>query len=65
MKKIMFIVLLCNIGCAGLNHDMLANALNNADEQLEKERECERKKTKKRMYKKQDHLRHFPFVDDE
>jgi hypothetical protein len=48
MKKILLVMLFCNFGCAGLNHDMLANALNNADEQLKKECECECKKTKKK-----------------
>ncbi len=48
MKKIIMLLLLCNVGCAGLNHNMLANSLNNADEQLKKECECECEKTKKK-----------------
>ena len=48
MKKILLVILACNFGCAGLNHDMLANALNNADEQSQRERGCECKKTKKK-----------------
>ena len=31
--RIFAILLLLTTGCAGLNHDMMANALNNADEQ--------------------------------
>jgi hypothetical protein len=46
VKKIILVILLCNFGCAGLNHDMIANALNNADEQLVKDCKCKKEKKK-------------------
>ena len=50
MKKIILVILACNFGCAGLNHDMLTNSLNNSDEQL-RECKCECKKEKNKSSK--------------
>ena len=56
MKKIIVLMWLCSTGCAGLNQDMLASALNNADEQLVKECSCKKyKKTKKKSSKSKRH----------
>jgi len=60
--RVFIAMLLLTTGCAGLNHDMVASALNNADEQ---KRSCVCRKNVKKRPSQSDLDRYFLFDDIE